>query len=133
MAKTQYKAKPIGAKPDFTLHLPSYVKRVRKVLDNNPEILKRGACEYKCKNGSTCIIGAGLTKKQLNIVGTHQWNTENVQQLIENNVMRVDKRYAKRLRNLQLSFDQGTKEQTRLRFRHLEESVKKNFPASFKN
>lgn len=112
------------------LNMPTFVKRVRKTYETNRK--KISADGVYVDGNKVCIIGAGLSKKQLQTIVKAEGNFDSVSGLINRGVLQVDKKYAERLENLQNAFDSGDRETVRLRLRHLEASVKKAYPKSFK-
>lgn len=109
------------------INMPTFVKRAKKTwATNKAKVSARGVYKQgKC----VCIIGAGLTPKQLAIISRKGWNKTPIEQLIVDNVVVVDSKYVKRLDALQEVFDNDyitpreKNEAIRLKLRHLEASV----------
>ena len=113
------------------LNMPAFVKRVRKTWDSNREKISADG-DYVDELGRVDIIGAGLTPRQLKVITDQGDNSNTIDNLIRSGTVVVEKQYAERLAKLQDAYDNGNKEQVRLRFRHLEASVKKAYPQQFK-
>lgn len=109
------------------INMPTFVKRAKKTwATNKAKVSARGVYKQgKC----VCIIGAGLTPKQLAVISRKGLNTTHIAQLIEDKIVVVDKKYVERLDALQEVFDnchitpREKNEAIRLKLRHLEASV----------
>lgn len=112
------------------INMPTFVKRVRRTYQNKRNIIAADGAYLE--DGKVDIIGAGLSKEQLKVVSRNTLNSQSITSLVKQGIVQVDKRYVERLGNLQAAHDNGDKEAVRLRLRHLEASVKKNYPAAFR-
>lgn len=123
-------------KPAYTLNMPAFVKRVRKALDNKTiAILDKNysatACYYEYADGTNCVIGSGLPKTVIAELKDRDRNGSGLSELIEDGLIKVPEKFKDRLLALQDAHDNEDVKGMRSKFRHLEASVKKQYPASF--
>lgn len=126
------------AVPAYKINMPVFVKRARKAIDaKNVDVLHEKfnnelGCFYS-KDGRTCIIGAGLPDQVVRRIKARGLNESTVDTLVDHGVLALPEKYADRLVKLQQAHDEGDAKLMRGRFRHLEASVKRDYPNSFKN
>lgn len=124
------------ATPAYTLKMPIFIKRARKAIDKKSvDVLhekfdNESGCFYS-KDGRTCIIGSGLPDTVIRRIKARGLNESNLETVIDHGVLVVPDKYRDRLMALQSAHDEGDKRLMRSRFRHLEASVKRDFPKSF--
>lgn len=128
--------KEAALRKPYKLNLPVFVKRVRKAMDAKTiDVLtdkfdNEAGCFYSV-DGRTCVIGAGLPATVVSKIVAQDFNDSTLSTLIEHNFVSIDEKFKDRLIRLQKAHDEGDAKAMRSRFRHLEASVKKKYPASF--
>lgn len=120
------------------VNMPTLVKKMRKAIDAKKvdifesKNVDQVACMYSPRAGkSGCIIGVGLTPKQKAAINKDANNESNIETVISHKTLDIPAKYHSRLILLQEAHDNYNKKALRSRFRHLEASVKKDFPKSF--
>ena len=135
----------VKKKPIYNIQMISFVKRVRKALDektlaifdaentiNKTENGSETGGLYKYTNGKKCIIGSALPDTVISQLKKRGKNSEGLAALLVGNILSAPKEYHDRLVKLQFAHDSADLTLTRSRFRHLETAVRKKYPNSFK-
>lgn len=123
--------------PAYKVNMPVFIKRARKAIDaKKVDVLSdkfdnAAGCFY-AKDGRTCIVGAGLPDPVIRRIKARGLNESDVATVIEHGVISIPTKYVNRIKKLQQAHDEGDAKLMRDRFRHLEASVKRDYPNSFK-